>query len=336
MAIKMRILLVALTLVLASCNDSGEFHQNLSEAVSEKTVDTGTVKKPEKPTEPRYNCSIDDANFQQEYCMKENFTQTDPRKKLDILWVIDDSGSMRDEQAALAANFDAFITDFLTKDTDFKMAITTTDINKNGQMISESDVKLTSAKAKADPAQFKADFKQLVNVGTNGSGIERGLSASEGFMIKHAASFNRRDAYLALVILSDEEDQSQKATTAYVDFLKTFKESAGLVKIYSIIDVDNLKAGHERYKDASSSTSGSVASIKGDFYKTLNEIAVSISSLLDSFALAHDAVADTIEVTVDGVMVTSFTYDAATRSIKFDVGSIPPKGSKIVIAYQKK
>src|SRR5690606_21483555 len=46
---------------------------------------------------------------------------------VDILWVIDNSGSMGNEQADLADNFNLFIQDFITRGIDFKMAITTTD-----------------------------------------------------------------------------------------------------------------------------------------------------------------------------------------------------------------
>ena len=45
--------------------------------------------------------------------------------------LIDNSGSMRDEQRALGDNFEAFINEFVKKDIDFKMAITTTDTTRN-------------------------------------------------------------------------------------------------------------------------------------------------------------------------------------------------------------
>ena len=118
-------------------------------------------------------------------CKLEIFHQAaEQTKKLDIVWIIDDSGSMADEQSALGTNFSAFIDDFILKNIDFKMAITTTDTStsaKKGKMVTGSNVELTSAKAHADEAKFKEDFNNMINVGTSGSGNEKGLGASEGF-----------------------------------------------------------------------------------------------------------------------------------------------------------
>ena len=276
----------------------------------------------------------------------EVFHQADEEtKQLDVVWIIDNSGSMSDEQTALGINFSAFIDDFILKDIDFKMAITTTDTSsesKKGKMVAGSDVKLTSAMAQTDPIQFKADFKNLIKVGTSGSGFEKGLAASEGFMEKYSNSFVRPDAYLAVVVVSDEEDQSPKAVAEYTDYLKTFKASAGLVKVYSVVDVNNtnvgqggISTGSERYKEASNRTAGLIANIRDDFYNVLTEMGESIINLLDSFALANAPVDGSLRVYVNSVETTSFTYDAATLSIKFNQGSLPPVGSEVKVTYVK-
>jgi hypothetical protein len=263
-------------------------------------------------------------------------------KKLDILWVIDNSGSMRDEQEALGSNFSAFIDDFITKNVDFKMAITTTDTSsssKKGRMVSGSDVKLTSAKAQQNEAQFKSDFNSLVKVGVSGSGNERGLEASEGFMQKYAQSFLRSDAYLAVVILSDEEDQSSKSVAHYTNYLKSFKNETGLVKVYSIVDAGmtnsgrGVTTGYQRYASASNNTAGIVANIRDDFHRSLNAMGDSIINLLDSFALGEAPVAGTLKVYIGGVQTTHFNYDAASRSIKFEQGYLPPVGAEIKVTY---
>ncbi len=276
---------------------------------------------------------------------EETFHQTaGETKKLDILWIIDNSGSMSEEQAALGANFDAFIQDFITKDVDFKMGITTTDTTagKDGLMVTGSDTKLTSAKAAQDPARFLSDFNNLVKVGISGSGNEKGLQASEAFMTRYAASFIRPEAYLAVVILSDEEDQSPKTPIQYADVLKSYKASAGLVKVYSIVDktlsntgASGISTGFQRYADMSNATAGVVADIRDDFHQVLTEMGDSIINLLDSFALASAALPGSIEVFVDGQEVSNFTYDSASRSIKFDNGYLPPVGSEVKVKYLK-
>ena len=276
----------------------------------------------------------------------ETFHQAaDETKKLDIVWVIDNSGSMSDEQSALGSNFSAFINEFIDKNVDFKMAITTTDTSsssKKGAMVSGSDTKLTSARAQANPNQFKTDFKNLVKVGTSGSGSERGLEASEGFMQKYSNSWVRQDAYLAVVIISDEEDQSSKTVSTYTNYLKSFKGTDGLVKVYSVVDVNNtnccqngIATGSARYKDASNKTAGLIADIRDDFHNVLTDMGDSIINLLDSFALAGQPVAGSLKVYVNGILTTNYTYDDATHSIKFHQNSLPPVGAEIKVTYLK-
>jgi hypothetical protein len=273
----------------------------------------------------------------------DNFQQAD-KSKLDILWIIDNSGSMADEQTALGTNFDAFINEFIDTNVDFKMAITTTDTSsssKKGKMVTGSDTKLTSAKAQANPNQFKADFRNLVKVGTSGSGYEKGLAASEGFMEKYAASFIRPEAYLAVVVVTDEDDQSADAPKAYMDFLKSFKSNAGKVKLYSICDVykrgpntQGYTQGCDRYIDAANHAAGVVEDIYNDFYLSLRNMGESIINLLDSFALSKNPVVSSIVVKVNGNIETNYTYDASTRSIKFDANHVPAYGSNIDVTYQ--
>ncbi len=279
-------------------------------------------------------------------CKREKFKQASSQtKKLDIVWIIDNSGSMSDEQSALGSNFSAFIDEFITKDVDFKMAITTTDASsyeKKGRMVTGSDTKLTSAKAKLNESQFKSDFRNLVKVGTSGSGYEKGLEASEGFMQKYASSWMRSDAYLAVVVLSDEEDQSAKTVAQYTDYLKSFKAEAGLVKLYSIVDVNKtnccqsgISTGGERYMAASNNTAGVISDIRNDFHNSLSAMGDQIINLLDSFALANDPVAGTLKVFVNGVQSNDYVFDAASRSIKFDSNHLPPVGAEITVTYVK-
>lgn len=279
-------------------------------------------------------------------CKNEIFQQSaEQTKKLDIVWIIDNSGSMADEQDALGSNFSAFIDDFITKNVDFKMAITTTDAStsdKKGKMVYGSDVKLTSVKAQENEAQFKSDFMNLVRVGISGSGYEKGLAASEGFMQKYASSFLRPDAYLAVVVLSDEEDQSANSVGFYTDYLKSFKNEAGLVKVYTIADINGtnccqsgITTGAERYMEASRDTAGVIADIRDDFHQSLSSMGDTIINLLDSFALENSPVDGTLKVYVNGVLSTDYTYDATSRSIKFNPNNLPPVGAEISVYYIK-
>jgi len=49
-------------------------------------------------------------------------------EKIDLLWVVDSSGSMADEQASLSTNFHAFAQNYLARGWDFRTSVITTDV----------------------------------------------------------------------------------------------------------------------------------------------------------------------------------------------------------------
>ncbi len=270
----------------------------------------------------------------------ENFTQAQAKEgKVDILWVIDDSGSMGDEQKALAYNFDVFIHEFLEKNIDFKMAITTTDgsSSKNGRSVCDFRI-LDATAANSNESQFVKDFASCIKVGTRGSGREQGLKTSKSFVNRYVENWMRDDAYLVVVYVSDEEDQSENTVQSYVDSFKELKKSSGLIKLYSIVTSKKTSTQWEtigyRYLEASEKTGGLTAHIKNDFYQVLREMGGKIVNLIDSFALSNKPFDDKVEVKVNGSAISSgYTYDNQSRSIKFVEGNIPNEGSKIEISY---
>src|SRR5690606_34579305 len=115
--------------------------------------------------------------------------------KMDVLFVIDNSGSMGDEQTNLIANFPMFIQVLDASGLDYRVAVTTTARNYNytmflgfgsvpmstsgesGAMLQPSGCNMTKRwidKSDPNPAQT---FACLANVGTNGSADEMPLGA---------------------------------------------------------------------------------------------------------------------------------------------------------------
>jgi len=274
----------------------------------------------------------------------EVFTQDSSRDgDVDILWVIDDSGSMADNQDALAKNFNNFISQFLDKKIDFKMAITTTDgtSRRNGKMVGNSS-KLTRVQANANKDEFIKNFTRWVKVGTYGSGIEQGLKCASSFLDRYSTSFLREDAYLAIVFLSDEEDQSEKKVSEYLARFQATKKNKGMVKAYSIVTTKMpIMAEWEtignRYMEVSKATSGSSSEITEDFSSTLKDIGGSIVNLINRFALAEIPFDNAISVFVNNTQVTNgWTFDSTAHTLKFNSDAIPAEGSKIEVRYKVK
>lgn len=274
----------------------------------------------------------------------EYFTQDSSKAgAVDILWVIDDSGSMADNQDALARNFNNFITQFLEKKVDFKMAITTTDSTslRNGKMVGDSS-KLTSASAIGNRAAFTNNFSKWVKVGTSGSGIEQGLKTASSFLDRYSASYLRPDAYLAIVFLSDEEDQSTKKVSEYITRYQSVKVNKGMVKAYSIVTQSQQRAAQWetvglRYNEVANATGGTSSDINEDFSVTLKDLGGSIVNLMDSFALAESPYENKVTVLVNNIQVNSgWNFDVSSHSLKFNADAVPAQGAKIEVRYKVK
>lgn len=164
-------------------------------------------------------------------------------QKMDILFVVDNSGSMAEEQTNLATNFPQFATilnDYMVDGTlplDFRVAITTTgrDVSYTEVIpafppLPEQRIPLTE---EGDDGAFRQScgmtrrwlertdpnmaqtFACAADVGTDGPGMEMPLYASELALSARIqdgtnAGFLRDDALLAIVYLTDEDDCSRR------------------------------------------------------------------------------------------------------------------------------
>ena len=181
------------------------------------------------------------------------FTQIDG-KKVDLLFVIDESGSMCGEQDNLADNFDYLTQKAAQWSNDYQIGIVTTNITDEdyvGKLVGEPRI--------IDKTSVGSFSGNVQDIGCNGSGTqESGLEAarraitpplaydeevscscgqddacpascSEGFACVgggcggHNRGFIRPDAALEIILVSDEEDQSPGSVPFYIDFFKSIK-----------------------------------------------------------------------------------------------------------------
>lgn len=151
---------------------------------------------------------------------KTQIAEVKGNAKVDILVVIDNSGSMATEQANMGARFSNFLTQ--VKDLDWRIGIITTDVdaatgNRDGHLV---QLKNQTGKYILDPSfgtQAQQIFSDTVQMGTNGSGAEWGLKASiraidrafnTNELDTHNAALFRADAALAIIVVSDSLDDS--------------------------------------------------------------------------------------------------------------------------------
>jgi hypothetical protein len=165
--------------------------------------------------------------------LKNQVVDVKGNAKVDILVVIDNSGSMATEQANMAARFSNFLDQI--KALDYQIGIISTDTGHNINAKLTVDTAATGAtqdgrllQLKNMPGQYIVNssmlqataqtlFGNTVQMGSNGSGYERGFKATlraidRAFSNAAADAANkalfRADAGLAVVVVSDAYDDS--------------------------------------------------------------------------------------------------------------------------------
>lgn len=162
--------------------------------------------------------------------------------KADILWVVDNSGSMEWAQSQLTSRFNAYANKLQDMQVDFQLGVTSTEMcninwtngdpapdefcpvgydimrgeKVNGVMVGPLRGELigdswTGKKFLLPGSNFVNSFARLAKMGTMGSAVEHGLTAAK-FAVQKSMNngvnkgFLRNDAFLSIVVLSDEED----------------------------------------------------------------------------------------------------------------------------------
>jgi hypothetical protein len=183
----------------------------------------------------------------------------DECKKMDVVFVVDDSGSMGGAQVKLRANFPRMVDTlnaFKTKsgaDLDYRLAVTSTDTDAaNASRFPQRTRSfadgnrggfVTTPFTSCDPggsgrawlertdANVANAFGCRAGLGTGGSGTEKPLDALVTSLSDRAADSNkdfvREDALLAFFILTDEEDSSTATAQSVIQKLDLLKKVRG-------------------------------------------------------------------------------------------------------------
>ena len=269
-------------------------------------------------------------------------------RKLDVLFVVDNSASMKSSQTNLAANFPAFITYFKNKGYDFRLAVTTTDAYYGDQFVASAcslcNTAQTKFRSSTNPAIYVIDnntpnlesaFSQNAQVGITGSGDERAFSSFKAALSSSLnVGFHRADAYLSVIIVSDGDDFSHddinlnesyaQATlhplSTYTNYLNTYTNGNPItdysVTTIGVLDAacrDLLKTENKisvRYMALSDLTGGSKNSVCNSFATVLDNISSSIASHTQAqFNLTSRPDPASIRVIIDGILIPQSTVD---------------------------
>lgn len=272
-------------------------------------------------------------------------------KKIDILWVVDNSGSMRTSQENLAANFQSFIQRFQNKNYDFRMAVTTTDayhkqFNANSVLARIRDggrfdhvAPMTGTYTTSsgvfvmtrDTPNLETVFNINIMQGIKGDGNERPLeSFKQALLEPWNADFRREEAFLAIIAVTDEEDSSRSTAPgvspagplytpeSYVAFLNDFTKFDTYGKNYSVNAISvNDAACRDSLRNGQS-----IATRLGKLTELTGGVKTSLCS---NFGESLELISDSI-IKLAAVFKLSREPDVSTLSVKVD-GQIVPKDS---------
>jgi len=227
--------------------------------------------------------------------------------KADILFVIDNSCSMIDEQAGMADNAENFIDDLVMAGVDFEISVITTD---DPTPVSDPITPDTT-----DPAK---EFSDAVLRGNGGSGTEMGQEMAKQALDPIRGMVQpREDAALSVVVVSDEDDFSPLTELQYYDFFLSIKEEE-LFFFHSVVSLGfgcGTDTG-DRYVDQSNLTGGMYLDICSPWGDNLNTIANSNYIIATQYPLTEVAVPGTVEVFLDGIpLKKGWYYDIASNSV---------------------
>ncbi len=186
--------------------------------------------------------------------------QTQSLTQLDIVWVIDNSGSMRDHQNKLIQSASIFFANLVKLSAlDWTISLLSTDTSER-PYLGFGAVELNSK----TPNPVTLFQSAVGGLGIFGSSREK-LFEPVVQNIKNAPGFFRKDAMLALIFLTDTEDQSSVAAKDFIDFLAQTKGDLSKVVSYGILNPqdwgcqpsdDNWNYSGSRYEQVIQATQG--------------------------------------------------------------------------------
>ncbi len=258
---------------------------------------------------------------------------------LDLLVVVDNSGSMAEEQKNLAPKLSSLVSQ--VGRADWRIAVTTTD---------PDDPCLLGVIAKGDSGAEAAFNQIIIGIGTKGTGLERPfLRAAQALACPGMPDWMRPGSKLAILIVSDEDNCHNDAATGYqcatedksAEYLLTsVSKLRGLgtdARIYGIISEPQapcssaLKTG-TLIAQAVAASGGILGDICAqDYSGVLSEISNHVSQILQQ-DLTLDRVPSpgTLALEVNGVPWDRYQLEG--QRIKFT--EPPPFGSKVQVTYR--
>ena len=261
----------------------------------------------------------------------DSFEQPSATAGVDVIWVIDPSGSMNTHRTRLLAG----IADMMNSMPAVSWRLTIISADPR-QAVNDSDFPLL-------PGDGAAEATSEYTTSVTGH-LEEGFNAVHDYIELNpmAASWMREDASLLVLFVSDEEEQSTAEFPVVSDFTDWLDEKRSSVYVASIVNHDpsvsscNYSAinNGDRYMDATNYYSGQILDICSEDWSGGVLDAANGAIPYSSYPLTHVPLfEDNIVVFVDGAVYHDAYWDYKPVSNRIDFILEPAGGSLVEIAY---
>ncbi len=295
--------------------------------------------------------------------------------KADIIWVVDDSGSMEDDQEAVRAAADAMEEVLTSAQVDYRLGV--------ARMFAEDEN--DRRRGRLEGGGFTRDleeFKETIVVGADGGwepGLETGILALDRLSPPTPAGaaededLLREDAAPIIIFMSDERDQAVECAACgacdaqegesffcadpqgqqVIDRFVEDYNNRGATTFAIVGDLptgcrqtgqrDDFEPG-QGYVEVANATGGQFGSLCGDMRQNLEDVARAATGVASAYQLRFVPASATIRVAIgpagSGRVIersreNGFDYDAVTNKIIFFGDALPAKGDEVVVGYRR-
>lgn len=257
----------------------------------------------------------------------DHFFQPTSANGVDILWVIDMSGSMHDNEEKLLAGIEAMMKSLPVSGWRLNMIS-----NSPNVVVQDQQFPLV-------PGDTFQDAKDMYDNVIQGN-LEMGFDSLEEYMFSnpYAPTWMRYDAALLVVFVSDEEDQSNMTVPEFVTWYANARQNVYLASIVNVDPADSLcpqgNAVFVGYNsmEATRYFNGVIVDICSDDWSPgVTDASYQIEPY-ESYELSHTpSDRDSIRVFIDGVPNNDWHFVKTENVVYFDV--IPDPGTLVEMVY---
>jgi hypothetical protein len=278
--------------------------------------------------------------------------------KVDIVFIVDDSESMQYPQQNLLAALPGMVSKLLSSKLDLHIAVTSTSVggaNPSGGRFIGNPKYFTSGTANLGSA-----LTSRLNLGTGGRDREAGIESlfmvmSPNYSNGEAAGFYRDDALLAIIEITNEDDNSGLGSaTDYINAIDGVRrpfangDRSWVFNVIGILDNNPSCATNpgQHYIERADTLIAMTDATKGqkesicsnDYTNAVSNIRARIVQILSDFKLSRVPNLSTVRVYQNGALVprsnvNGWDYISAGNLIRFYGTWLPAADAKIQVDF---